>query len=280
MVIGYATSSDGRRWRRMSERPVLVAQKPWEKDCVMCPHLLWDEQDEPLPDVVLGRRTQRAERHRLCHQPRRSPLEQAQGQSHLRRGSPPRLGEAQSDRLPGAAAAATGTICFTSASATSPTLRSASPARGTALPTGSGHPANPIIRPGKTEWDHDACYKPYAIFDGEKWLLWYNGRHGGLEQIGLVTHEGEISGSPRTRKPDSASQGQKGGPLASICKLWWDRQTKEITKTRKNETAKRTTLVTIGRICLPFLSRFRAFVLSRFRDIPNTSAKTEKKGDS
>ena len=43
-VIGYATSSDGRRWRRMSERPVLVAQKPWEKDCVMCPHLLWDEQ--------------------------------------------------------------------------------------------------------------------------------------------------------------------------------------------------------------------------------------------
>jgi len=38
---------------------------------------------------------------------------------------------------------------------------------------------------------HDACYKPYAIFDGQKWLLWYNGRHGGLEQIGLVLHPGE-----------------------------------------------------------------------------------------
>ena len=46
----------------------------------------------------------------------------------------------------------------------------------------------------KDKWDQDACYKPYAIFDGTKWLLWYNGRHGELEQIGLVTHEGEDLG--------------------------------------------------------------------------------------
>ena len=56
------------------------------------------------------------------------------------------------------------------------------------------HPANPIVRPGENKWDHDACYKPYAIFDGTKWLLWYNGRHGGLEQIGGVIHEGEDFG--------------------------------------------------------------------------------------
>ena len=56
------------------------------------------------------------------------------------------------------------------------------------------HPANPIIFPGKDKWDHDACYKPYAIFDGSKWLLWYNGRHGSLEQIGVVEHRGEDLG--------------------------------------------------------------------------------------
>jgi predicted GH43/DUF377 family glycosyl hydrolase len=56
------------------------------------------------------------------------------------------------------------------------------------------HPANPIIRPGENQWDHDACYKPYAIFDGSKWLLWYNGRHGGLEQIGVALHPGEDLG--------------------------------------------------------------------------------------
>jgi hypothetical protein len=27
-----------------------------------------------------------------------------------------------------------------------------------------------------------------------KWLLWYNGRHGGLEQIGVVLHAGEDLG--------------------------------------------------------------------------------------
>jgi hypothetical protein len=56
------------------------------------------------------------------------------------------------------------------------------------------HPANPIVRVGKDKWDHNACYKPYAVFDGTKWLLWYNGRHDSVEQIGLVTHEGEDLG--------------------------------------------------------------------------------------
>jgi hypothetical protein len=52
------------------------------------------------------------------------------------------------------------------------------------------HSANPLIRPGKGKWDGDAVYKPYAIFDGRQWLLWYNGRRGGTEQIGLAFHKG------------------------------------------------------------------------------------------
>ena len=52
------------------------------------------------------------------------------------------------------------------------------------------HPANPIISPTPEAWDHDACYKPSVIFDGRNWLLWYNGRHGNIEQIGLATHPG------------------------------------------------------------------------------------------
>ena len=37
-------------------------------------------------------------------------------------------------------------------------------------------------------------YKPYAIFDGKRWLLWYNGRKGGVEQIGVALHEGRGTG--------------------------------------------------------------------------------------
>jgi hypothetical protein len=76
---------------------------------------------------------------------------------------------------------------------------------------GVGHwernPANPIVHPDPGAWDHDACYKPYAIFDGQKWLLWYNGRHGGLEQIGVAIHERHdlgfvpSAGSEREAKP-------------------------------------------------------------------------------
>jgi predicted GH43/DUF377 family glycosyl hydrolase len=56
------------------------------------------------------------------------------------------------------------------------------------------HPANPILRPGKDRWDADAVYKPYAIFDGKRWLLWYNGRRGGAEQIGVAIHDCEDLG--------------------------------------------------------------------------------------
>jgi predicted GH43/DUF377 family glycosyl hydrolase len=52
------------------------------------------------------------------------------------------------------------------------------------------HPSNPIIAPSPGTWDHDACYKPYAILNETTWMLWYNGRHGSVEQIGLATHAG------------------------------------------------------------------------------------------
>ena len=52
------------------------------------------------------------------------------------------------------------------------------------------HPDNPIIAPTPGGWDGEACYKPFALFDGGKWLLWYNGRNGKFEQIGVAFHDG------------------------------------------------------------------------------------------
>ena len=37
-------AADGIAWKRMSDRPVLSPEQPWEKVAVMCPHVLWDEQ--------------------------------------------------------------------------------------------------------------------------------------------------------------------------------------------------------------------------------------------
>ena len=47
----------------------------------------------------------------------------------------------------------------------------------------------PIVKSTKGTFDSDACYKPTAIWDDKnnRWMLWYNGRNGEKEYIGLVT---------------------------------------------------------------------------------------------
>ena len=61
------------------------------------------------------------------------------------------------------------------------------------------HPENPIIAPDPGRWDGEACYKPFVIYDGEKWLLWYNGRQGAVEQIGVAVHRGRDLGFEKSR---------------------------------------------------------------------------------
>ena len=74
-AIGYATSADGLTWTRRSDRPVLAPERPWEKVAVMCPHVIRDERDGNLSDVVHRRRSVRARRDRPRHQPRRPALD-------------------------------------------------------------------------------------------------------------------------------------------------------------------------------------------------------------
>jgi hypothetical protein len=66
--------------------------------------------------------------------------------------------------------------------------------RRTGCPGLCGRRDSRQFHPRKDKWDHDAVYNPYAIFDGEQWLLYYNGRKGGVEQIGLALHEREDLG--------------------------------------------------------------------------------------
>lgn len=194
-AIGYATSPDGMVWKRMSVQPVVSATAPWEKVAVMCPDVMWDarakvyrmwysggEQYEPnaigyatSPDGLTWTKSAKnpifigdpdipweRERATACH---------VVQQGHwyymfyigFRDIDHAQIGVARSR-------------------------------------DGVSHwqrlPQNPIIRSGTGRWDNDACYKPYAILDGSRWLLWYNGRSGHFEQIGVATHAGEALGFP------------------------------------------------------------------------------------
>jgi hypothetical protein len=52
--------------------------------------------------------------------------------------------------------------------------------------------ANPVVKPTPGGWDAEAVYKPSVFMDAEggRWRLWYNGRTGTQEYIGMVEKDG------------------------------------------------------------------------------------------
>ena len=190
--IGYATSPDGQIWTRASRQPVLSPEAKWEGVAVMCPHVLWDaharlykmwysggEQYEPN---AIGYATSPDGLHWTRHPDNpvfRPDPSNAWEQDRVTACQVIRedgwywmfyIGfEDQSYAQIGLARSRDG------------------------LSHWERHPANPILRArtaNRDAWDYDAVYKPYALFDRGRWLLWYNGRRGGVEQIGLALHPG------------------------------------------------------------------------------------------
>ena len=188
-AIGYATSPDGVTWTRMSDKPVLVSDLPWEKVAVMCPSVLWDEpakvfrmwysggeQNEPnaigyatSPDGLVWTK--------YAGNPIFTPDPQTPWEIH-------KVTACQVEKC------GAWYVMFYIGFRDEPHAQIGIARSRDGLTQWQRHPGNPIVRPGVGRWDHDACYKPFAIFDGTQWLLWYNGRHGHLEQIGVVLHAG------------------------------------------------------------------------------------------
>ena len=191
--IGYATSADGTNWVRATTRPVLSPDQAWEKGAVMCPDVQWDEAthlfrmwysagEQYEPDAIGcatsadGKTWTKWAANPIFRPDAANPWEKHKvtacqvvqhGGWHymfyigFRDVDHAQIGLARSrDGISG----------------------------------WQRHPGNPIIRPGTDKWDADACYKPFALFDGTKWMLWYNGRNKSVEQIGLATHPGEDLG--------------------------------------------------------------------------------------
>jgi predicted GH43/DUF377 family glycosyl hydrolase len=195
--IGYAVSSDGIHWRRMSRKPVLSPAQLWEKVAVMCPDVIWDKSakvyrmwysggDNYEPNAI-GYATSADGIH--WTKSARNPIF---------RSDPNDRWEQQ--RVTGCEVIRTGGwyymfyIGFSEIDHAQIGLaRSKDGISGWQRLA-----ANPIIRTGlkPSEWDYSACYKPFTVWDGshDRWLLWYNGRNAHFEQIGLAIHRGRSFG--------------------------------------------------------------------------------------
>ena len=191
--IGCAVSTDGERsFSRLSALPVLIPEFPWEKESVMNPFVLFDEKKrlfrmwyaagETFEPNAIGY----AESSDGLHW-QKSPLNPVfvHGkalQDQARVGGCEVLPDPEHGGFYmfyiGYYDIDTAGIC----AAHSPD----------GITQWTRLENNPIVSPDPGKWDSDACYKPTVIRDEENkcWKLWYNGRTGGNEYIGMAVHEG------------------------------------------------------------------------------------------
>jgi predicted GH43/DUF377 family glycosyl hydrolase len=184
--IGLAKSNNGTEWIRI-DKPVLIPDNCWEKAAVMSPHVIWDEKqqlycmwysggDQYEPNAI-GYATSVDGQH--WNKFEKNPIFTSSNLDWEKfKVAGPQvikkddfyymfyIGYTDEDHGKiGLARSKDGITLW------------------------ERYPDNPIILPSKNSWDEDAVYKSFAIFDDMHWMLWYNGRKGDLEQIGLATLE-------------------------------------------------------------------------------------------
>lgn len=193
-LIGYAVSEDGLTFTPVQKDPVLIASQRWEKDNLMCPHVLWDESQhiyrmwysggEKYEPDALGYATSDDGIHWEKHPD--NPIFKPEPTSRWEQA-----------KVTGCQVIKHGDwhLMFYIGFENTHLARIGLARSRDGVKDWQRHAANPIIAPGRDTWDGLSCYKPYALFEKQqnRWLLWYNGRNRG-EQIGLVIHDGEDLG--------------------------------------------------------------------------------------
>lgn len=187
--IFYAVSTDGIQFERFSDTPVLLPEKRWEKSAVMCPDVMWDEEEsifkmwysagEQYEPNAIGYAVSNDGIHWRRYE--KNPIFQADPGNSWERHKAAACHVAKIKKE---------YIMFYIGYQNEDYAQIGIAKSKNGIEKWEKYIGNPIIAPSPGEWDEEACYKPYAIFDGSKWILWYNGRRGKVEQIGIATHEG------------------------------------------------------------------------------------------
>ena len=193
--IGFATSPDGIVWTRRFDKPVVSSEEDWEKVAVMCPDVTWDEEDglykmrysagEQYEPNAIGLATSPDGLNwtKYENNPIFTPDKSNRWEQH-------KVTAAQFIKLDG------WYYVFYIGFENENLARVCIARSKDGVGNWERNPNNPIISPDEGKWDASACYKPYVIYDEKEdlWRLWYNGRNGGVEQIGMATLKGKDLG--------------------------------------------------------------------------------------
>jgi len=186
--IGFAISNDGISWKRISNKPVLSPESSWENVAVMCPHVVWDEdmlvyrmwysggeQNEPNA-IGYAISVDGLKWEKLPDNPILSADPKSEWEQH-------KVTACQIIKHDG------WYLMFYIGFRDEEHAQIGLARSRDGITNWQKHQQNPIITPTENQWDSDATYKPFAIWYDNKWLLWYNGRRGDVEQIGVAIHE-------------------------------------------------------------------------------------------
>jgi len=189
--IGYATSTDGYHFVRHGD-PVLIAERFWEKRSVMNPHVLYDETLGQYRMWYCGGETYEpdaigyAVSSNGVHWEKHPANPVFTGDSSLWYEKD-RVGACQVIPQDG------GYRMFYIGYEDINTARICLAHSPDGITRWERSANNPLVSPTPGEWDAEACYKPFAMYDANanEWRVYYNGRRGNREYIGFASIAGD-----------------------------------------------------------------------------------------
>ena len=191
-LIGYAKSSDGVKFERVSKAPVMVPETAFENQSVMNPYVRWDAARQLWRMWYAAGETY--EPNVLCYAESPDGLNWAKfaGNPIFGKGAPgewdcDRVGACEVHPLPDGTWA-----MFYIGYSDIDTARIGCAVSADGVTGWRRLAQNPLVAPTPGAWDASACYKPSVFRDEKKdrWMLWYNGRNGHDEYVGGVTKQG------------------------------------------------------------------------------------------
>ena len=186
--IGYATSTDGKNFTRKSDQPVLSPTEPWEKVAVMCPHVIWDEQEKIYKMWYSG--GEQYEPDAIGYATSKDGLHWDKRLQPVFVADPSKEWEKYKVTACQVVKRKKDYLMFFIGFRDINFAQIGMARSKNGIDNWERFEGNPIISPTTGAWDESATYKPFAIKEKNHWMLWYNGRNQHLEQIGLAIHQG------------------------------------------------------------------------------------------
>ena len=188
--IGYAESEDGINFKRVLSEPVLISERAWEGFSVMNPCVLyengkyrmWYAAGETYEPNVLAY----AESEDGIHWAKSpiNPIFTAKATNVYEQN---RVGGCQVIKTDDM-----GYVMFYIGYENIHKAQICAAKSPNGITQWERSELNPVVCPTPDSWDSDACYKPSFLWNEQtkQWMLWYNGRNGSPEYIGLALKDG------------------------------------------------------------------------------------------